>query len=378
MKNSLPLRLYYYIAKEFFYKFILLSAFVSAIIFVIDLSELLDSAQENFVPFIILLKIIVLHIPAWLESLFQFLILFATMFTLIKLSHNSEINVIKAGGISVWQFLSPIIVSSFAIGVFVVLIFNPFVALTSNKAQQLENKYFNNELEDFITSVNGIWLRQQYLELENGKLKEKGDIVVRTGKVYKESMILKNVVFVYFDFDFQYLKRINAKKARLEDKMWVLKDVTVIREGEKSKYFENMLVPTNLDKKFILNTLKNKYESVENVPFWQLVTLIRTLEFSGFDVTKFKLHLFYLLVLPFLFVAMVLIASYFALDNIRNNKSLVMLTKGIVSGFFVYIVSNVFLQFGSVGKLSIFNAVWLPTLIYLLVGVMLIIRKEDS
>src|SRR5690625_2872312 len=65
-----------------------------------------------------------LKTPETLEMVFPFAILFAAMFTFWRLTRSRELIVTRAAGISAWQFLLPVLLSAFVIGVFRVTLLN--------------------------------------------------------------------------------------------------------------------------------------------------------------------------------------------------------------------------------------------------------------
>ena len=85
----------------------------------IDFVELLRS-RANSAPFpgLTLVHIALLRLPAYIEFLIGFAVLVGSISTLVYLNRKSELAVMRAGGMSVWQFLTPGLLVGVGIGLF--------------------------------------------------------------------------------------------------------------------------------------------------------------------------------------------------------------------------------------------------------------------
>jgi len=216
------------------------------------------------------------------------------------------------------------------------------------------------------------------LVIENSEIKDKGNIIIRANKIYKDEIVFKNAILIYTDLDGNFLQRINVKKLKLNDNgFWYAQDIFLMKENQRAEHFSQMIIPTDLDKNFILKKIKNDYESLDNISFWELPALIRDATNSGLDAKKFKIRFFYLLSVPIVFISMVYLATFFAINNERLHKNTIMIMTGILTGFLIFISHNVLVQLASSGRVSIFNAVFTPVLLYLMIGLFLVIKKEE-
>jgi lipopolysaccharide export LptBFGC system permease protein LptF len=79
-----------------------------------------------------------------------------------------------------------------------------------------------------------------------------------------------------------------------------------------------------------------------------------------------------------MFIAMTLIACYFGINHIRNQKSIIMITIGVVTGVAFYIASTILNSIGSSGLISVFASTWSVSLICVSIGILLIYSKEKN
>ena len=129
-----PRTLRRYIAGKFltgiFGTFLLLSL----LIFMIDFVELLRQSGNNKGISALSLAVIGLYrLPAYTEFLLAFTVLSGSIFALLMLNRKSELAVMRAGGMSVWQFLRPGIMSALILGVAASAVYNPLAAAAARK-----------------------------------------------------------------------------------------------------------------------------------------------------------------------------------------------------------------------------------------------------
>ena len=127
-----------YIATRFLMAILTTFLLCSVLIYLIDFVELLrQSGKQGEVPLPSLALIAILRLPAYAEFLIAFAVLVGSITALLQLSRKSELTVMRAGGMSVWQFLRPGIVVAFLIGVLTVTVFNPMAAAGRDAAEDL-------------------------------------------------------------------------------------------------------------------------------------------------------------------------------------------------------------------------------------------------
>jgi lipopolysaccharide export system permease protein len=118
-----------YIARRFLLGIMTTLGVCALLIFMIDFVELLrQSGKFGEVPALQLAWIALLRLPAYTEFLLGFAVLVGSIGALLVLNRKSELAVMRAGGMSVWQFLMPGILVAFLVGLLGVLVYNPLAA----------------------------------------------------------------------------------------------------------------------------------------------------------------------------------------------------------------------------------------------------------
>ena len=365
-------KIHLYIIKSFLIKFFSVLASIALLIFIINLVDVFDrlgKEEESFAWFLPM-QMAMLQIPAFLEDVSMFIILLAAMITLLALSSKSEITIMRSSGLSLWHILSPLMITSFVLGIFFITVFNPITIYSNKKYGDLEKHIMKQEESTIFEVEGGIWLKQSNL------LKPEEDIVIRAKTIDKARVELINVNIWFFDDNGEFYKKIDAKNMILNQKFWNLEDVVINDNFSINQDVKTLKILTNLDPEFIVKKVINNFEDVRSFSIFELPTMIRDMEEAGFLSRKFKVYFYSLINKPLMFVSMILMAAYFAINHIRNKNNIIYVVIGIIGGLILYVGSSIIIAFGSSGIIPPFASTWVMTVILLTATILMIFKKE--
>ena len=305
-----------------------------------------------------------LHIPFMAQKALPFVVLIGGIATFAKMTRSRELVVARAAGVSVWQFILPVLVIAVVLGGLSTTVVNPLASATTSRYEQMDMTYLRGKSNLLALSKSGIWLRQGDSE---------GQSVVHAARVDQETMTLHDAIIFLYAKEDQFVGRIDAAEARLEDGYWNLRDALFSAPREPARHRANARVPTDLT----IERIQNSFSPPETLSFWVLPRFIAALEESGFSSVKHRLHWHSLLAVPLLLCAMVLIAAAFSLRFTRRG-TWVLVLGGLLGGFLFYFVSDLMLALGLSGKLPPVLAAWTPAGIFTLVGIAGLFHLEDG
>lgn len=367
-QNSLAApTLFRYLMRLFSINLLFMAFILMGIIWLFDVAELLRrAAKVDGVPLMVILQMGFLKLPDITLTLFPFITLFAALFTFWQLAKRSELVVLRAAGISAWQFLRPIFIVGALAGFFMITIINPISALFFQKYNHYEDQFLGRNNKPMVALFDeGLWLKQSTTD---------GYAIIHGNKISMPDWRLKGVFVLFFNKDNQFEKRIDAQAARLIDKEWVFKNVIEHTKINGTNSKDQFLMPTYLTAKDI----EDSFASVETMGFWSLPNFIQTLDRTGFDSTKLRIHFHGLLSLPLLCVAMILLASLVALRPQRGGGTLFYIIGGVVIGFSVFFLSSFLQALGASHHVPIFLAAWTPAFLSILIGSTILLGQEDG
>lgn len=357
-----------YLAKTYFYNFLVLFGALLAVIYLFDTVELIRRASKiEDVPLILVLQMGLLKLPEVGQIIFPFGILFAAMFTFWQLTRRHELVVVRAAGFSVWQFLTPIITVAMLIGLLQITVINPMGALLVGKFEQLENKYLSRQDSQIAIFQEGLWLRQ------GSDLDQDGYVILHAERI-DPPWTLKNLTVFYFNENDNFIKRVNANSANLEPGQWVFKDTTLYQSSQNQYTKDLYTLPTRLT----IEDVEESFSSPQSMSFWRLPGHIRTLEETGFDAGRLKVYYQNLLAQPLLFAAMILLAATVSMRPPRESGGLILVGLGVFIGFFVFFMSSFLQALGASHQIPVILAAWAPSVICLLLGLSVTMSLEDG
>lgn len=358
--------LFRYILAQFFVWCASVFLAMLLIVFLLDYIELIRrGGSRSEATLLVLLEMAALKQPHMAQQIMPFAILFGTMMAFWRMTRMNELVVARAAGVSVWQFLTPPLLGAVFVGIVTVTIFNPIASILQSRYEALESRILRGSGDQLSLSRSGLWLRQSEKDGNNS--------VVHAERLLAKHPELEDVMILSFD-DIQLVGRIDAKRAVLRSGSWEVSNGIRWSPGKPPEPFERVVVPTNLTP----TKIQESFASPETMSFWELPGFIQLLESSGFGAQRHRLYFNRLLSLPFLFSAMVLIAATFSLRMQRRGGTTLMIAGGIISGFLLYLLSNIIFALGLAATIPVSLAAWTPTGVSWLLGASLLLHLEDG
>ncbi len=355
-----------YIARHFVIAILGTFLVCSILIFMIDFVEMLrQSGKYGSVPATTLIWLTLLRLPAYTEILLAFAVLVGSIASLLQLSRKSELAVIRAAGMSAWQFLSPGLFVAFVLGVLAVVFYNPLAAAARTQAEELFADAFGRESNVLPTKHAGSWLRQDGAD---------GSSVMNAGGVADGGLRLFTVSVFQFDREGHFIERVEAERATLREGYWELEKVLVAGAGREPESYQRYLISTYLTPERVRDALG----SIISLSFWDLPGLIEVAERAGLSAAPYRIQYELLLSRPLLLICMVLFAATVSLRSFRSGGVQIMVATGMIGGLGFFLLAEVSRQVGVAGLVSPRVAVWAPVIVAALVSLTVLLHQEDG
>lgn len=355
-----------YVARKFLTMIFGTFMLCSLLIFMIDFVELLrQSGKFGSVPAWKLAWMTLLRLPAYTEILLSFAVLVGSIAALLLLARKSELTVMRASGMSVWQFLAPGLFVALLIGVFAVVVYNPLAATARTEAERVFAESFGRESNFLRSQSDGSWLRQDGAD---------GASVISAADVSDRGLTLTSVTVFQYDKDNRFAERIDARKAHLKESYWELSEALVSRPGREPERYETYILSTYLTPERVTDALG----SVISISVFDLPGLIEVAEKAGLSAARYRVQYELLLSRPLLVVAMVLLAATVSLRSFRSGGIQTMVVTGMIGGFGYFLLAEVSRQIGTAGLVTAWVSVWLPILLAVCVSLTVLLHQEDG
>ena len=191
-----------YLASEFI-KVVLNTIFVFFCLgFIMNLFEEINYFKDLDIGIYIPIMLTSLIVPSLLYNMFPFIILLSGIWFFLKIRKNDEVTAMKVSGMSNFSVIIIPGLLSFMLGVFFITSINPITSVLVQKYESLKGNYDRDK--DYLATItqNGIWI------------KEKNNII-RASNLQSENLM--NVTIYEFDKNNNFVKRVEAKSANIND-----------------------------------------------------------------------------------------------------------------------------------------------------------------
>ena len=284
---------------------------------------------------------------------------------LLGLSRKSEMTVMRAGGMSAWQFLWPGMVAAGALGLLGVVAYNPMAAAARVEGERLFAETFGRESNLLRSESGGSWLRQDGSD---------GQSVISALSAAKQGIALTGVTVFVYDHDGKFHERIDANRAELKEGFWQIENAWVAHVGREPEKFDTYLLSTYLTPERVADALG----TIISVSFWDLPGLIEVAEKAKLSSSRLHIQYQTLLSRPLLCIAMVILAATVSLRSFRSGGIQTMVVTGMVGGFGFFLAAEVARQIGVAGFVPPWAAVWLPIILLIFLTVTVLLHQEDG
>ncbi|MEQ8733621.1 MAG: LPS export ABC transporter permease LptG [Rhodospirillaceae bacterium] len=367
--NRLYPTLSLYIGWQFIVAFASVLLVVMGLIMLFDLIELVRrSVTAEDLGLGMLVGLAALKLPHTLQDVLPFAVMIGMMFALFRLARNSELVVMRSAGVSVWQFLAPTLFLVAAMGVFNLMVVNPFSASLYQTYEQLKDELFFKRSNTLNIGVGGLWLRES---------SDDKQAVVHARSVRQDGSVLFITEVSLFELDKtdRFVRRFEAKKGQLLEGFFRLDEVWESAPGVSSVFHTELFLPTTIS----IDQVQESFAAPETMSFWELPQFIKFSEDAGFATRPHRLYWHSLLASPFMFCAMILVASAFYLTT--NNRLGGWTRRGLAglgAGFMLYFFSRLTYALGLSAILPLPLAAWAPTAVAALLGTTYLFHREDG
>lgn len=359
-----------YVNRQLIFNFVAVLSIILGVIFLFEMVERIRriSSIPEF-GMLFALEMAVARLPKTVEQVFPFVMMVAAMITFWRLGKTSEYVIMRAAGISVWDFLLPICAVTIVIGIINITMINPLAARLYGLYETLERRVDTKNPQAMMYSEQGLWIREA--------LDDKKTMVLHAQNIQhdKDGLLLREVSIIELNEQAKPLRQIEAFAGVLNDGFFSLKDVKIYRSGNPVEKLSEMNYQTILD----ISKIEDSFAEPEAISFWSLPAVIRFYDKSGFSVQRHEMRFWSLVISPLFLVTMVLMAAIFALrPSHRRGGVIILIVGGIIAGFSTYFMSQLVYAMGVSGGLPVWLAVVAPTLIAGSIAVSILIQIEGE
>ena len=367
IKRYTPRTLINYLLKEFSLSLLIFtSIFLSLIILSLFIEEIFFF-REKQISENLFLKTFVLSLiktPTLIINMSPFIFLFSSIFFYVKLLRSNEITPLSLSGFSK-NFVTLIpSIYSFLLGIFIILFLTPISSSLLRYYETVKQKYSDND-NLLVMSKTGLWVK----EIKNGQT-----FIIRANRIGDQNFKnLNNITIYKFSDDGNFVKRIDVKKAKIQKNNWALEDVKILDQNNITKKEKKLNFETNIS----LDNLKKFFLNSDTLSIWNINNELKQINERGYYGQELIITFNKYLSLPFLLASMVVLATFFTIKTGYQFNNFIYAFFGVMTGIFIYFLSDLSIAFGKSGKIPLIMSVWVPVLLIMIFSVYSVVREND-
>lgn len=300
---------------------------------------------------------VLLDMPLKVYSFFPMASLVGVLLGLGILASNSELIVMRASGLSIFNISLIVLSTTFLIVLVVTIIGETSAPLMKHFAEQ--RKTYAISGGQMLSTKQGVWQRD-------------GLSFIHIGQILPGER-LQDITRYQFDDSHRLLEVVHAKQAVYQNKHWVLQDVRQSKINERQIVAETMPT-TDLNIQLNPKLLRISQIMPQEMTLRQLASYIKYRELNGLRAAQYGLSFWQRILQPLATCLMVLLAIPFIFGPLRSVTMGLRFVVGVSVGFAFYMLNQFFGPMSLVYQIPPFWAAATPTLLISLIALFLIAR----
>lgn len=355
-----------YVARSFVNPFIFCTLLFISMYIVVDalnnLDDFLNSTSSA--------KVVVLYYASMLPMILSYILpsstLIAALYGLGVLNRHQEIVAMKAGGVSGFQILRPVLHLAFLISL---------ALLFMNESITPKSAVLSTSIKQGMISKGGDSLAQR--SIENVAILSKGNRMLFARELHLNTKTLYDVILLEHYPNMSLKSKKTAQRAVYDGSLWTLYNVMeydVDMNGDvqnKPRKFHSLPVDIHESPEEFLN----QYTQSEFMSYRQLKAYLQTTEVTGFKTSnRLKTEMHEKISHPFICFIMLLVSAPIALIS-RRGGAMISIGVGLIVIVAYYGCAAFSGALGKGGVIPAEWAAWLPNLIFFSAGLFML-RKN--
>lgn len=316
------------------------------------------AVSESHAPLWAAIEVFLWQLPGMVVLTIPMALLLGTLLAIQRLSGESEITAMKAGGITFVRIIAPLLVAGFVLSIVTLVLQEAVVPYANTEVAVIENTVINHT-SPFASDTT-----------VRAPLPGGGSQMTVFNAYDARTQSLLGVTLIQYDASGSPTQIVFADRAAFEADRWMLTNARVYRFNRQSVLVSqtpSLQVelgekPTDIAKRVANNNPENMSRS-------QVADIIRAGQLTGTELRKYVMAYQEKLAQPFACFVFTLIAVPFGIRSVRGGGSVSLgFGLAVLIVFIYYIVQTVFSYVGEAVLPVAALAAWMPNLIFTAIG----------
>jgi lipopolysaccharide export system permease protein len=325
-------------------------------------------SQQN-VPLLVAIEYFLWEMPAYLLDVVPMAMLFGTLLSIGRLSSESEITALKAGGVSLIRMFLPLAVVGLFVSFAALIVQEALVPLANDQAAYLQE----TAIEHVSPAASNL---SAVTNLAGG-----GKQVTIAGGLDAATQTLLNVTVLQYDSKQQPQEMIVSKRAHYDAPTWQFYDATTYHFSNEGDVSDKMVTPGTLsvdigERPSEMAKHALQANDPENLSRSEIKNALDNATLSEPQRRLFGATYAAKLARPFTSLVFVLFAFPLGMRRIRGGGAALGFGLALAIVFVYYVITTIALSIGTIALPLAGIAAWTPNALFSLIGLMLLRRAS--
>ena len=357
-----------YLFKGFIGPFIWCLFLFTSMAIIIDIFSFIDDIVKFKIPAASIIAFYVYYCPTIFVQVTPMAVLLSTIYVLSNLNKHNEIVAMKSSGISLWRIMAPIFIMGFIISVFVFIINDRIIPVSSRVSSVIRRDELEKEKR----------LGRENKIIDSVAIYGSGNRIIFARTYDTEKKVLTDIIIHEHNTSQDLISKTTAQSAVWESGEWHFKKAIIYKIDNAGQILGEPLFlnETVLPIKEKPSDFANKEWRAEYMSYRELKKYIKY--FKGAETKLIKgllVDLYYKVSFSVISLIIILIGAPFALITTRGGV-LIGLGMSITIGLLYYAFIAMALAFGKAGILPPAVAAWLGNAVFAILGVYLVNKRS--
>ena len=324
-----------------------------SLIFILNLLTELEFFKNIQVSIYYPLYFSFLNTPSFIFDVFPFIFLLSTQLFFNSLFNDDQIDILKYSGLKNSKILLIINITTFVLGVFIIIFFYNLSSNVKSLYLELKTNYTKDDKYLAVITNNGLWIK----DIIHSKT-----LIINAAKIDKNFLV--DTYISEFDQNFEIVKNIRSKKIDISKNEWLIYNAEIYEQNYKKN--EKML---KLNTNFNYNIIQNLFSNLSSLSLLDLWEMRKNYKKLNYSVTDIDLQLMKLISYPLYLLLMTMLAAIIMFNTKKSSNKYKRIVLGLFCSVVIYYFSNFFYVLGSTEKINLAISVTIPLLILFLINI---------
>ena len=324
--------------------------------------------SQEHVPILVAIEYFLWEMPAFLLDVIPMAMLFGTLLSMGRLSGESEITALKAGGVSLARMFLPLAVVGLAVSLFSLILQEELVPLANDRAAYLRESAIEH-ISPATASLSAV------TQLPGG-----GKQVTIAGGLDASEQTLINVTVLRYDAKQNLDEMIVSKQARYDPPTWTFQNATTHQyavDGEETGTLVSPTLSVDIGERPSEIAKRNlQANDPENLSRSEIKNALVNATLSDPQRRLFSATYAAKLARPFSAFVFVLFAFPLGMRRIRGGGAALGFGLALAIVFVYYVITTIALAIGSLALPLAGIAAWAPNALFSVIGLWLLRRAS--